>query len=460
MSVSSSTGAGGGAAHPNLWGATILSSGLANVAGVAVDAADNAVIAGSFTGTIDFGCGPVQATSDDIYVAKYTGTGALIWAKTFAASSGNALAIAVDPSGDILIGGDFIGTLDFGSGTPMSSFGHGPFAYAAKLDPNGGYLWENSWGGFDTDLNGGNAHVRGIAPDGLDGTVIIGDFFGPLYFGSVAGADSHYSFTFFVASLDGAGTPIWGQFPGHLMGLVPPALAVDALGDIVIAAQSQGPLFLPATNQCQNTSCVSLAKLDPGGQLLFSNAYGFSSLPDVRAVGVDASDAIAITGSVPSGTTIDFGGGFVTAPRYPATYVARFDGGGFFIASSGYGATNVSPGGPSSTTPNALACDAAGACEVAGAFQGDFLDFGCGAVDGVVVEASPYLARLDAADACVASEALPTSTGSANVGAVGLASNGDTIATGTYGGSVDLGSGTFPPPAPGGTGIFLFRRAP
>jgi hypothetical protein len=51
---------------------------------VAVDVADNLYVTGSFTGTVDFGTGPLVSAGDtDIVVLKLDPSGNVIWSKRF-----------------------------------------------------------------------------------------------------------------------------------------------------------------------------------------------------------------------------------------------------------------------------------------------------------------------------------------------------------------------------------------
>ncbi len=95
---------------------------------VAVDSMDNIVIVGYFTGTIDLG-GPaslIAISHGDVFVAKYTLAGAYLWAKSFGATSatstGSEFARSVDINdiGDVVLVGQFCGTISFG-GAEISS---------------------------------------------------------------------------------------------------------------------------------------------------------------------------------------------------------------------------------------------------------------------------------------------------------------------------------------------------
>jgi hypothetical protein len=113
---------------------------------VAVDSVGNIVITGSAAGKIDFGGGALtSAGATDIFVTKLTSGGAHLWSKLY----GNATAqdprdLAVDPGGAILVAGDFTGTVNFG-GAALTSAG-ATDGFVVKLDPFGAHVWSKKQG--------------------------------------------------------------------------------------------------------------------------------------------------------------------------------------------------------------------------------------------------------------------------------------------------------------------------
>jgi hypothetical protein len=106
-------------------------TGQTYVYGVAADASGDLV----FTGTCDnqpfsFG-GPPQTPSGPMFVAKVDPTGMLASSKFF--NAGDSQAIAVAPSGKLVLGGSYGGTVDFGNGPlPMAPMGA---AFLAQIAP-------------------------------------------------------------------------------------------------------------------------------------------------------------------------------------------------------------------------------------------------------------------------------------------------------------------------------------
>jgi hypothetical protein len=96
---------------------------------VSVDAAGNVVLSGGFAGTMDLGGGPlVSVGEDDVFVAKFDPAGTHMWSRRFGdAKNQGSHGIAVSGPENVVVAGNFAGTLDFG-GTPLvSASGDGVF---------------------------------------------------------------------------------------------------------------------------------------------------------------------------------------------------------------------------------------------------------------------------------------------------------------------------------------------
>ncbi len=159
---------------------------------IAVDADGNTIVTGLFTGTVDFkpGSGVVSLTSNgtsDIYVAKYSPRGKLVWVKQLGSDVDDKLkdelatdpkraggfvngvgiapedageyvnGLAVDPSGDIYLTGAFQQTMDFdpGVGTQnVEAFGDkGNYdIFVIKLNSTGSLVYGDRMGGVFNDV--------------------------------------------------------------------------------------------------------------------------------------------------------------------------------------------------------------------------------------------------------------------------------------------------------------------
>ncbi len=110
---------------------------------VAVDPSDNIIISGGFAGALDFGPGNnlVSMGEDDIYVAKLQPDGTTSWAKQFGDDKAQAArGIAVTDLGEVVIAGVFSGVVNFGDGNVMSAGVSDIFV--TKLANSGALTWK------------------------------------------------------------------------------------------------------------------------------------------------------------------------------------------------------------------------------------------------------------------------------------------------------------------------------
>jgi hypothetical protein len=100
---------------------------------ITVDTAGNVAMSGGFAGTIDLGGGPLaSAGEDDVFVAKFDPAGKHVWSRRFGdVKNQGSHGIAVSGPENVVIAGNFAGTLGFG-GTPLVS-PSGDGIFVAKL---------------------------------------------------------------------------------------------------------------------------------------------------------------------------------------------------------------------------------------------------------------------------------------------------------------------------------------
>ena len=165
---------------------------------VAADSASNVYVTGRFTGTADFAPGITLTSNANglaAFVAKYSPTGALLWAKSVGGQEGDS--ILIDGSGNVVVAGFFIGTTVFGAGDPNQTTlttASSSDIFLAKLDPaTGNLLWVRQYGGPNyagIDADGGHQLVM----DRAGNLYLTGDFSGDVAFGpSTLSSDFHLS---------------------------------------------------------------------------------------------------------------------------------------------------------------------------------------------------------------------------------------------------------------------------
>ena len=140
---------------------------------VAADGLGDVIVCGEMSGTVDFGGGPLTS-DEDIFVATFDADGNHIWSRRFGDVSCCQVgsSVAADGVGDVVVTGNFAGTVDFGGGSLTSAGGSDIFV--AKLDAGGSHMWSKRFGA--------GAGVS-VATDGLGDVVIAGEFGGTVDFG-------------------------------------------------------------------------------------------------------------------------------------------------------------------------------------------------------------------------------------------------------------------------------------
>ena len=182
---------------------------------VTTDASGNVYVAGSTDVTKDFDNGPgtynVTVSGPSTFVAKYTPTGALVWAKGFTGFWNGPDAIAVGADGSVYTTGAFGGTTDFDPGSGVYNLSPHTYqdAFISKLDAAGNFVWAKALGG----TSGAEGFGIAVAQDGgvyttgqFDGTVDFNPGSGTFNLIAPAGQIEAY-----VSKLDAAGNFVWAK---------------------------------------------------------------------------------------------------------------------------------------------------------------------------------------------------------------------------------------------------------
>lgn len=257
------------------WGVATFGQYINEANDVEINNAGEVYITGYLTGETAFNASTTVSGiggNGDIYVAKYAASGNLIWEKTFGGNySDRAFDLAIGPDQNIVITGQFFGTVSFDAVT-LSSSGNSKDIFLAKLDPQGNVIWARSEGGNMAE----NAY--GVTVDSQNNVVLTGQFQGTAAIGNntfVSTTDPNTnlpSFDFFISKYNSSGSPLWslnGEAPYEDRGL---AVATDNQNNVFFTGQFSKNLNF-ASNTYANLSynVGFLCKLSPGGQMLFFN---------------------------------------------------------------------------------------------------------------------------------------------------------------------------------------------
>lgn len=232
------------------------------------------VMTGFFTGSFDPGTGVLNtAGNTDIFVVKSDDAGNPVWAvQAGGAGVDRANAIASDNSGNTYITGYFQGNATFGS---INVSGSGWEAYAAKIDVNGNFDWVTTFGGSFGDIGhdiavdpSGNVIVTGE----YKGTAT----FGPDVLNSQINTGSgNPSYDVFITKLDNNGNFLWtedGNANEDDRGL---GVTTDALGNIYVMGQFSQDITFQNTHNTTLLNAGFLISFDgAGNELWFDKMWG------------------------------------------------------------------------------------------------------------------------------------------------------------------------------------------
>jgi hypothetical protein len=262
--------------------------------GIAVDGSGNVYVVGSFAGTANLGGGAMTSAGvEDIFLAKYSATGAHVWSRRLGSTASDvARAVAVDGSGNIVVTGNFQGTVDFGGGPFTASTG----AFIAKYSPAGAHLWSRA--------ASGSSMGRGIAVDAGGNVVVVGKFGSGADLG---GGPLPGVFQIFVAKYSSTGAHQWSKALGGSDNDIGEAVAVDRGGNVLLIGEMAGSgNYGTGTLTSAGGRDVIVVKLSAAGAPVWTKRLGGAGHDDGRAIAVDASDNVIVTGSFAA--QVNFGG--------------------------------------------------------------------------------------------------------------------------------------------------------
>jgi hypothetical protein len=326
---------------------------------VAVDTNGNIYVTGFFSGTTSFG--PTNLTSsgtEDIFVAKYTAAGTLLWVrKAGGASYDEGRGIAVDANGNVYVTGLFQGTATFTS-TNMSSSGESD-VFLAKYNNQGTLLWVRKGGGNSFD----EAHA--LALDPASNVYVTGSFDATAVFGSTMLTNISGFSDIFVARWDGNGTFIWARRAGGVRDDSGNGLALDAHTNVYVTGSFSSNAAFASTNLLAPgvASDIFIAKYTSAGALTWVRQAGGTNQDIGNAIAIDASGNMVVVGQFRvaasfSGTNVLGSGADIFVARY------NTDGNPIWVQKAG---GNDSIYGDQAT---AVQLDAAGNAYVTGHFSG------------------------------------------------------------------------------------------
>ncbi|MBC8048298.1 MAG: SBBP repeat-containing protein [Fimbriimonadaceae bacterium] len=271
-----------------IWVKQIAGNDQKETHAIALDNDENIYIAGWYRGDMDMDASGNEYTlehstdlSDDIFFAKYTNAGEIVWAKTIGGYGYDyARSIAVDDEGLIYISGDFYSSVDFdpGSGVHLleDTINHGD-GFIALYDNNGNYLnasqiegsmWNETYIMNMHLNNAGDIYITGYFSQSADFDCTNGDNIltsGGDYDFFLAKYDSIISLPVDILQLN---TMQLNAYPNPASDLITINLPDDFKGNKIELFNSYGKLIYSAIVNAQHTFSIPLEDYYEGMYLL------------------------------------------------------------------------------------------------------------------------------------------------------------------------------------------------
>ena len=310
--------------------------------------ADNSTVAtGHFRGTATFGPGEPNETQlvaagwRDLFLARYSADGSLVWAKraggSISDSSGNGIATLSDNSTIVI--GQFDGTMTFGSGeaneTQLTSAG-GYDIFIARYYSDGSLAWAKRAGGSEWDFG------EGIASLSDDSIVVTGKFKANATFGSGESNETQLVtvgfYDIFIAQYNADGVLQWAKNAGGISDDQGTGITTLSDNSTVVTGCYQGTaIFGPgepnATHLISDGDLdIFIARFNSDGSLAWAKRAGGTALDQSLEVTALSDNSTVVTGSFGSAAT--FGPGesnetqLVSPGNFGDSFFARYNADG------------------------------------------------------------------------------------------------------------------------------------
>lgn len=258
------------------------------------------------------------------------------WAR---AGNGNnidlAESITTDPSGNVIIAGDFrsdvldCGSVSLPNSDTIPSTSNEYDIYLIKYDSAGTILWAKSFGSDST-----TEFAKSITTDASGNIILTGS-----WYGNVCTIDGITIYNWygtestFMAKLDPNGNVLWLKNVRGMGNAVPESVTLDASGNIFITGYYDLLAFTIGTGidtlQSNGSEDMFLVKLDASGNVLWMRGAGGTSEDRGNTVCTDAAGNAIVTGIYTD--TIVFGATTLTysgSGGYSDIFIVKYDASG------------------------------------------------------------------------------------------------------------------------------------
>ncbi|WP_206026269.1 SBBP repeat-containing protein [Roseimicrobium sp. ORNL1] len=298
------------------WARNLGGSLVDRAYGVVADKVGNAYVTGHYQSTDAMVEGKAlpNAGDYDIFVAKYSPKGDLLWVRTAGGKGYDyGHGIALDSHGDVIVTGAVLGESKFGEITVP---GAGRPIFCAKYDANGTLKWVKASEGKDSSSG------HGVALDGSDNIYLGGSTSGAGTFGGLPLSTAKGQSTLLI-KLDSDGKAQWVR---TCAGAGAHELTVDSSGRAWIAGMFKGEATVGDTvyhTTGDKDNDGLLAHYSASGDLQWSRVIQGPAVDYCLGVATDNKGTIFVTGEFSATST--FAGQTLVSKGATDIYVAALD---------------------------------------------------------------------------------------------------------------------------------------
>ena len=496
-SVVANTGALGAAVG---WAAQISSSSIDIGRAIATDSSGNVFVTGQYSAALTlYNQGPLGTAGTtlpytggtDVFVAKYSSAGAVLWAAQITGtntSGDTGFGIATDPSGNVLVTGQYSAALTvynqgpsgtFGASLPFTGFDTNASVFIAKYSSAGAVLWATRIAAFGSNVG------YGIATDSSGNVLVTADYNQSLTMynqgetvGTTLPAPSSGTGVF-VAKYSSAGSVVWAAriYTGSFFNNTG-AIATDTSGNVLVTGQyngaaltlyNQGPSGTAGTTLTWtvNADC-SIAKYSSAGDVIWAARIAGAGNDIGQGIATDSSGNVLVTGSYTAALTVYNQGPSGTA----GTTLPYIGGADVFVAKYSSAGAVVWAARITGTTTNsevgyAIATDSSGNVFVTGSSVGALTVYNqgpSGTAGATLPSGGAFVAKYSSAGAVLWAARI-VGAGSETGYGIATDSSGNVLVTGSYGAALTQYTaggtvGTTLPYTGSGSEIFVAKYSP
>jgi hypothetical protein len=318
---------------------------------IVTDPTGNIYVCGEFKDTTDFDPGPAvynliqSGNLSNMFVAKYSANGAFLFAFSIGNVTGHASANAVklDASGNIIVVGDFIGTIDFNPSAAVNnliSTSGSDDVFFAKYTSSGAFISTHTLFATNAAENAMDCYM---------------DNSGAIYVASGCPTCADLIFAKFTS----AGTLVFQKTVQNLFPVCIYAIRANAAGEIYITGnfQSQCDFDPSATvhNLISNGTSLFLAKYDSIGNYIYAYACDGNMSQNSKEMELDNNGNIYISGIFYGTADMDFSSGvtnLTTSTYYESVFLAKYSPSAQLKFAFAFGGTPEAPDVYDLTIPN------------------------------------------------------------------------------------------------------------